>query len=1291
MRWLRISLFTIAGIVAVLLTAIAVLLTLDFGRFKDRIEIAASDFLGRELRIDGELHANIGSRIDVYAEDFYLANPEWAENEAFVTASKVDISIVTWSLMNGPIEFERIEIDGVSVYIEQNESGEASWTFDALAASSDDEIVDEALIEEVTAVQLPVMLDYGSITNTEISYSSPTMKEPLVLAIDSVLSSIDGDNLNVNLTGDLNGKPIHFEKTTGPIENLLGYKDVTVDLVGNIGEIEIRSSSWVGELLSPRRPRLDLEITGPSAEYLTDILAIQQVTTGPLSLSVSVQESSSQMLASVDGVFGEFVFSVDGHFQDIQELQDIHLELSAGGPDIGSVIRLAGGKYDDIDPFAIRGKIVRSGSKVTIEDVLVDIGESHLTLNGLFAEFPTTNGAEVSLIASGPDFGRFNRLMGMPGRLGGAFTTSLTLSPHDDGRTLVELDADAEHVRIQVQSLLSASDNFADSTVQLNISGADISIMMEAAGYAGLPAEAFEIAGSIEKDRSGYRVQQVRALVGDDLIQIDGHIGDKPLAGETDFEISITGSDLGASFVALGGSAENLPKGAYHLTGRVQKQDDKLWLRNIESVIGDDNDYVLKVSGFLTIDQELQDSAITVHAKGASLAALAELARVDGVPDFPFEIRTDIRRGLSNTYFENGLFNSGIVEVEFGGHVGDKPLEDDLEISFKADVPRMKEVIAEFGIAVDQIPEGDLTASGTLLNKSGQMSLAGFDANFEGATLRASGRIGQVPTMDGTRISFEFSGDDLSRILPPDIDAEALHHDFAVEGRVALEDSFLAVDRLSVNLGNTSLGGEARLALDPIVESGSFSLKAGSPDLFELFPGLRDVSVPQTAKMKFTGSGNWSDNYWNFENVDLQLGEGYIRLHGGLDGPPGFNGTDLSIEVHASSVRNMSVLAGRPLPDQALHLTAHFIGTPDVMTMERFELTFGESDLQGDFTMRSGDVPAVKIDARSTLFDISEYFPPAEETEEASPPRDKNAKVIPDTPLPLEMLRSLDADVLIEIDEMRTPSMIQRGVKLDALLSDGALKIENLSLISQRGGEFNLSADLIPKESGGADFALSINGESLVMGFAAKTEEDLQQLPVFSLRAELNANGETIRDLAGSLDGYIRLVGGEGRMKAGSFTMFTRDFISEVVETVNPFTKSDPYTNVECATILLPFDNGVIDGSPALIQKTDKLLIFANSKIDLKTEKLFVDFKMVPQKGLGVSMSSLINPYINITGTLAKPALVLDPESVLIEGGIAVATVGLSVLAKGFKNRFLSDKDPCGTAVKAFDEALELR
>ena len=83
------------------------------------------------------------------------------------------------------------------------------------------------------------MLDYAAITDTRISYSTPVMSQPLIFVADSLVSSIDNGDLKVILTGSLNETPLYFEKKTGPIANLLEYRDVTVDLHGNIGEIEI--------------------------------------------------------------------------------------------------------------------------------------------------------------------------------------------------------------------------------------------------------------------------------------------------------------------------------------------------------------------------------------------------------------------------------------------------------------------------------------------------------------------------------------------------------------------------------------------------------------------------------------------------------------------------------------------------------------------------------------------------------------------------------------------------------------------------------------------------------------------------------------------------------------------------------------------------------------------------------------------------------------------------------------------------------------------------------------------
>jgi len=58
----------------------------------------------------------------------------------------------------------------------------------------------------------------------------------------------------------------------------------------------------------------------------------------------------------------------------------------------------------------------------------------------------------------------------------------------------------------------------------------------------------------------------------------------------------------------------------------------------------------------------------------------------------------------------------------------------------------------------------------------------------------------------------------------------------------------------------------------------------------------------------------------------------------------------------------------------------------------------------------------------------------------------------------------------------------------------------------------------------------------------------------------------------------------------------------------------------------------------------------------------------------------VINPFVGIGGSLAKPALTLNTKSTLLTGGAALATGGLSFIASSFAERFLADKDPCGKA-----------
>jgi len=311
--------------------------------------------------------------------------------------------------------------------------------------------------------------------------------------------------------------------------------------------------------------------------------------------------------------------------------------------------------------------------------------------------------------------------------------------------------------------------------------------------------------------------------------------------------------------------------------------------------------------------------------------------------------------------------------------------------------------------------------------------------------------------------------------------------------------------------------------------------------------------------------------------------------------------------------------------------------------------------------------------------------------DEAEPaPEQAKERLIPDTPIPMEYLERFTASVNINVNEIDAGPKKFRDLVLVGSLADGALSVEQLVLRDNVGGLLRGSFALRPIGEA-ASLSLDVAGSGLTLGKPTTTDE-LIALPRYEVDTILVGNGATVRELAASLSGYLRLVGGEGRLKTSALRFLTSDFLTEVLTAVNPFAKSDPYTDFECAVVLVQVENGKAKGTPILVAQTDRLRFLADADIDLGTEKFEAIISTVPQKGLGLSVTDLVNPFVKLSGTFAKPALTLNPEGALIEGGAAVATAGLSILAKRFKQRFLDDKDACGKALKEAEPVFtELR
>lgn len=105
------------------------------------------------------------------------------------------------------------------------------------------------------------------------------------------------------------------------------------------------------------------------------------------------------------------------------------------------------------------------------------------------------------------------------------------------------------------------------------------------------------------------------------------------------------------------------------------------------------------------------------------------------------------------------------------------------------------------------------------------------------------------------------------------------------------------------------------------------------------------------------------------------------------------------------------------------------------------------------------------------------------------------------------------------------------------------------------------------------------------------------------------------------------------------------------------------------AAVVFDLHNGVAQTEPALAFTTNKITVISKGAVDLKTEKLNFGFKATPNNALKVSTGELLNSFVVVGGTLGKPEVGLDPARVLLQGGAAIGTAGISLLAKGLLDR----------------------
>jgi hypothetical protein len=536
--------------------------------------------------------------------------------------------------------------------------------------------------------------------------------------------------------------------------------------------------------------------------------------------------------------------------------------------------------------------------------------------------------------------------------------------------------------------------------------------------------------------------------------------------------------------------------------------------------------------------------------------------------------------------------------------------------------------------------------------------------------------------MARSRASLSIEGPALEQLLPAVGTHRIRPGTFHLSGNAAIANGRLELEQLRFEREFAALAADVEVGWPLSFDRAKFDIRGSGEDVRALIGAvgpLHLADLPYGLEVRGTRDGS----RWSIEALDASLGDARLNASGTVDYGESLEATRLNLTAAVPGIARLGNIDGEPLRDRSVKLAAFVTGQDDELAVENLNLEIDEGSIGGSIRVRPGPVPEINLDLHSDVFALHPLAPAAGE----QPPtaRQPGARLIPDAPVDLDGLRAINGTFRLRIAAFERADLRLRNLGIDASLRDGTLDVPRFGF-EGRTGRLDATANVSADNGHSGQYAFSMTAREFTLGV---DETNTDHPLTGNIDSRLTSSGDNLRAIARNLDGYVLIDAGGGRMRNYRFLQaLYGNLLDEILSTINPFYKAGEFTVFEC--IVLPVE--IVDGrasSPSnILVLTDKIRILSHAAIDLDTEAMDMSVRTLPRQSLGISAAEVVNPYVKIVGTLSAPRLSLDQKGVLVAGGAAVATGGLSVLAKAAWDRLSRDANPCEEAGAGARKAL---
>jgi uncharacterized protein involved in outer membrane biogenesis len=521
---------------------------------------------------------------------------------------------------------------------------------------------------------------------------------------------------------------------------------------------------------------------------------------------------------------------------------------------------------------------------------------------------------------------------------------------------------------------------------------------------------------------------------------------------------------------------------------------------------------------------------------------------------------------------------------------------------------------------------------------------------------------------------------------------------FKVAGDFTNPGAKLTGENLDIQVGKKDLA-QVRVtgSVDDLLTLGGIDafVKADGPSVPRVLEIFHVSDVPDVGPFQVSGNLTNPSGTFKADNLNLVLGTealAEVRLAGSVEDLQGLLGMDLDFSARGSDLAGLEKIVGAPLFTKGpFQVQGHaLIPSRTDYELSDFKISVSGSDLAGTARLSlNGKVPHLEAALSSKRLDLRFLFP--QEDQKSAETVSKSKRVLPQTPFPLEPLGKLDAKLAMQAKRIELPSFILDDLTTRIDLDDRHLAVAPCSFVAGSGA-VDARLDVRPDGTSTA-LELVLKADHLDLGHMLKELGVNDVLAgILALDVDVSGRGATVADLLGGLNGRTVLIMKEGWINDRIMGFLGSDLGSSLIGLLNPAREESTGTDIRCLVSGLDIKDGSAE-TTVLVVDTSQVSVVGYGKLDLKTEALDLSLKPTPKKGLGIkglgkvslSLGELTKP-LKLRGTLADPALAVDPAGTFVAIGKTVGGVALFGpfgLAAALAGGQFGDADPCDAAIEA--------